>query len=139
MEIAKVFLFVTEGTLQRKRYTLEGSARCVIGRATDCDIRLNPGQGAGVVSERHCVVDITQTTVRVRDLGSLTGTFVNGQKLQAPSVADTADADQANSSTWQTLEAGDVLRVGHALIRVAVCKMEQAADEPVYSHSVLWL
>lgn len=47
----------------------------VIGRAADCDLRL-PSQ---FVSRHHCelLVDHREHAVRVRDLGSQNGTFVN--------------------------------------------------------------
>lgn len=49
----------------------------VIGRAADCDFRLeNP-----TVSRHHCEVSIVDGEVRVRDLGSSNGTFVNSQLI----------------------------------------------------------
>lgn len=140
MEISRVFLFVTEGTFQRKRYTVEDSVPCLIGRADDCDLRLGPGQGAGEVSAHHCVIEVTPRSVNVRDVGSRTGTFVNGEKLRtSPAAEDSEKECGLSADSGRTLEAGDLIRVGHTLIRVAICMTEKAAEEAAYSQSVLWL
>jgi|GEM_PF-3582106 len=50
-------------------------AEFVIGRAEDCSLRLD----SKFVSRHHCelIVDEREHAVRVRDLGSQNGTFVN--------------------------------------------------------------
>ncbi|NNJ25318.1 hypothetical protein LzC2_13880 [Planctomycetes bacterium LzC2] len=74
------------------------------GRHPDCDV--SP-KGSAKVSRRHCCVAEASGRVRVRDLGSLNGTWVNDRKVtrEAP------------------LSPGDVLRVGdvgYKLERVTV-------------------
>lgn len=49
----------------------------VIGRAADCDLKLN----SDLVSRRHCKIFLTDSVVLVHDLGSSNGTFINGDKL----------------------------------------------------------
>ena len=69
------------------------------GRHPDCDV--SP-RGSAKVSRRHCCVAEASGKVRVRDLGSLNGTFVNDKlvKREAP------------------LRPGDVLRVGDVRYRM---------------------
>jgi eukaryotic-like serine/threonine-protein kinase len=138
MEISKIFLFVTQGTFQRRRYVLENSAQCLVGRAADCDIRLSPGQGAGEISGHHCLIELTPTSVTVRDLRSRTGTYVNGEKVSTSSSPDGSEC-HPSADLGRVLEAGDLIRVGHTLIRVAICMTDNAAEESAYSQSVLWL
>jgi pSer/pThr/pTyr-binding forkhead associated (FHA) protein len=65
--------------------------RTVVGRQTDC----NPRVPAVDVSRRHCEIAIDGDEVRVRDLGSRNGTFVNGQRVDSAA-----------------LSAGDILTIG---------------------------
>ena len=50
----------------------------VMGRQTDCQLRI-PSAG---VSRHHCEVVLSEGGVKVRDLGSSNGTFVNKQKVE---------------------------------------------------------
>src|SRR5262249_45959826 len=54
---------------------------CTIGRSADCLVRLPGNQASLTASRRHCLLDIDPPAVRVRDLGSLNGTYVNGRKV----------------------------------------------------------
>jgi len=51
--------------------------KLLIGRAEDCDLRL----GGEFVSSHHCVLLLDIYTLRIRDLGSKNGTFVNGRRI----------------------------------------------------------
>ena len=71
-----------------------------VGRHPDCDVQ---PVGTVKVSRRHCCVVDASGRLRVRDLGSLNGTFVNEKpvKREAP------------------LSVGDVLRVGDVRYEIA--------------------
>jgi hypothetical protein len=81
---------------------------CVLGRESDGatpDVDLNGSQGAELgVSRRHAKLTRQHETVMVQDLGSLNGTFLNGQKLlpYQPRV----------------LRNGDELSLGHLAMRI---------------------
>jgi pSer/pThr/pTyr-binding forkhead associated (FHA) protein len=49
----------------------------ILGRSRDCDLCI-PLQ---VVSRRHCQLSQEGNTLKVRDLSSSNGTFLNGQKI----------------------------------------------------------
>ena len=66
----------------------------VLGRDSLCDLRLDDH----AVSRRHAEIVVDEESVLVRDLGSLNGTFVNGEQL-------TGEIQ---------LKPGDKLRIGHA-------------------------
>src|SRR5215218_5840067 len=59
----------------------------VIGRREDCDLRIPLGD----VSRKHCRVVRDADSIRLEDLGSSNGTYVNGQRVQeaALSAGDT--------------------------------------------------
>ena len=51
--------------------------KLLIGRADDCDVQIE----SEFVSAHHCVVLLDEYTLRLRDLGSKNGTYVNGRKI----------------------------------------------------------
>ena len=66
--------------------------RFYIGRSEECQLRAN----SDAISRRHCVITVTDTDVRIRDLDSRNGTFVNGEQIGGE----------------QKIQMGDQLRVG---------------------------
>ena len=72
----------------------------IIGRAQDCHLRLN----SDLLSRHHCVILQDGYTVRIRDLGSKNGTFVNSQRTRFVVV----------------LNDGDIIVVGELTLRVAI-------------------
>jgi len=50
----------------------------VIGRREDCDLRIPVGD----VSRKHCRLVIEADTIRIEDLGSSNGTYVNSHRVQ---------------------------------------------------------
>lgn len=75
---------------QRRSFSLTRDVT-VIGRREDCDFRIPLGE----VSRKHCRLLRQGDGVRVEDLGSSNGTFVNGRRVQ--------EAE---------LHAGDTLQIG---------------------------
>ena len=51
--------------------------KLVIGRETDCPLQ----RESTFISRHHCVLLLDADTLRIRDLGSKNGTFVNGQRI----------------------------------------------------------
>ncbi len=58
--------------------------RVVIGRAEDCDIRIN----AQSVSRHHVAIEPDDGDWIVRDLGSTLGTMIEGVKIEQADVRD---------------------------------------------------
>lgn len=63
------------------------SNRFLIGREEDCHLRPN----SDLVSRHHCVFKVDDYSLRVRDLGSTNGTFVNGERLRGETILKTGD------------------------------------------------
>src|SRR5580700_2598078 len=51
--------------------------KLLIGREEDCHLRPE----SEFVSRHHCVLLLDEYTLRIRDLGSKNGTFVNGRRI----------------------------------------------------------
>lgn len=71
----------------------------VLGRAHDCELRIP----LMVVSRRHCQVSPNQQSLKIQDLDSRGGTFVNGKRVNAAS-----------------LKAGDYIRIGPLTFMVQI-------------------
>ena len=85
---ANLVLFKKDGS--QKAFSLP-SDLTVLGRRHDCDLCIP----LSVVSRRHCQLSQNNETVKIRDLDSKTGTFINGKRI--------SDA---------TVQAGDYITIG---------------------------
>ena len=74
----------------QKSFSLPDSTT-VIGRRGDCDLCIP----LKTVSRRHCQLNQDKETINIRDLGSRSGTFLNGKRIDEAAV-----------------KAGDYIRIG---------------------------
>ena len=72
---------VVAGTHAGKRFVFHRPEQCVVGRANDCSMQLVGAFEDALVSRHHCAFDVNPPHIRVRDLGSRNGTFVNGHRI----------------------------------------------------------
>ncbi|HVJ66520.1 MAG TPA: FHA domain-containing protein [Caulifigura sp.] len=59
----------------------------LVGREEDCHLRPN----SDLVSRHHCVFTLDEYSIRLRDLGSTNGTFVNGERIRGQVVLKEGD------------------------------------------------
>src|SRR5690242_9871804 len=87
----------------------------VIGRREDCDLRIPLGE----ISRKHCRLIKEDGTLRLEDLGSSNGTYLNGKRVQEAAI-----------------EAGDTLQVGPVVFVVQIDGEPQEEDmQPVVATS----
>ena len=67
-------------------FTLDGE-RTTIGRSPDCEIFLDDV----TVSRKHAVLERNGDALKIEDLGSLNGTFLNRKRIES---ADLSDGDE---------------------------------------------
>ena len=91
-----VLVMIRDG--ERRDFPLT-APKFTLGRRTDCNLRIPTKD----VSRQHCQIVLQGGAVRVKDLGSSNGTFVNGKR-----VAETE------------LKAGDKLAIGPVLFFVQI-------------------
>jgi eukaryotic-like serine/threonine-protein kinase len=119
----QVILTATEGALEGQEFVLAGQEEVVIGRSSACSLRLDDS----AVSRQHCHLDIGGEWVWVKDLGSLNGTFVNGQDI-GRHLWD-AETGAPAVGGFKRLHDGDELRLGVHTFRVGVVTAEPAENE----------
>jgi len=126
---AKVILSVTAGSLQGLEVEFDDRTICIIGRAKDCHVQLPNDELHKTISRYHCLLDINPPAARIHDLGSLHGTYINGQMIGKRQRDQTPeDAAQMNFPEHD-LANGDEIKLGQTIFSV---KLESLAkDEPV--------
>ncbi len=90
-------LVISEGVDRGETFEVEPAQRVLIGQSPACDVRLKDR----LASRRHAAIESTAQGLRVSDVGSTNGTFVQGVRV--------VDA---------LLEGGETIRIGETTIVV---------------------
>lgn len=92
----------------------------IVGRARQCDPRIPDPKNPPEISRYHFLLDVNPPDVRIRDFGSLNGTYVNekriGGRKKEQGVSDVLETDDPEYD----LHDGDVIRMVQTTIRVNV-------------------
>ena len=96
----------------------------MLGRAAECYPRLPDELPYQDISRRHCLLSVNLPELRLRDLGSTNGTFVNGARLGPPAEGGPAPAGESGALTLPlpAQQAG-----GHALQDSGVIALADSA------------
>ena len=101
-------LVVLDGPDQGKSFELAGIV--VLGRDPSVGIVLDDPE----VSRRHVSMSTEDDRIEVKDLDSMNGTWIAGERIEAPSY----------------VSEGDKVRVGHTVLQVVGPAAETAVAEP---------
>jgi predicted component of type VI protein secretion system len=116
-----VRLMVLTGPHKDRTFCFCGPNRCQVGRALDCFVRLSGAERDQLISRHHCQLDIDPPAVRVRDLGSSNGTFLNGKEVKTGPKAQP-------EIVGVVVNDGDLLTVGGTTLRVEVVDCPHAEN-----------
>src|SRR5258707_1764163 len=114
----RVSLDVVEAQIQGKRLESDGHDTFLSGRAPDCHAELAPDDATA--SRHHFLLEVNPPAARLRDLGSLNGTYVNGRKHGGREKH--LSPEQAAQQPWPQVDLrdGDLIRVGATVINVRI-------------------
>jgi hypothetical protein len=115
-----VVLAVMQGPLSGASYSFEERTTCVVGRASDCAPRLPDDDDHRTVSRHHCLFDINPPDIRVRDFGSLNGTYLNGTRIGRRPPGQTPGEAATIRLPEHDLTDGDEIRLGNTVVRVRI-------------------
>ena len=127
-----VTLTVANGPLVGQAYEFREPAVYVLGRAAECYLRLPDQRPYKDISRHHCLLSVNLPELRLLDLGSTNGTFVNGARLGPGADGGAALAGEPGALTlslhaqetgWHALKDGDLIALADSavlLVRVHV-------------------
>ena len=108
--MARVILDVVKGPIAGKTFAFEEHDTFIFGRHPDCHAHLSPQDTTA--SRHHFILEVNPPDARIRDLGSLNGTYVNGAKHGGRDRNETAEEAQARRFAEVDLRNGDRVEVG---------------------------
>jgi eukaryotic-like serine/threonine-protein kinase len=107
---ARITLTATRGSLEGHEFIFYRPAVCTVGRSRDCDLQI-PDE-SHTLSPCHCQLEIDPPLIRVRDLGNVNGTYVNGQRI--------GSSEEDDQEEGRLLKDGDRLDLGNTSFRVSI-------------------
>jgi hypothetical protein len=128
--VPTITLTMVKGRASESRHVFEERTTCVLGRADDCAPRLPDDEHHRTASRHHCLLDINPPEARIRDFGSLNGTYVNGEKIGQRQAHQSPDEAAALSYPERDLLDGDEIRLGETVFRVGVHVPATATPDP---------
>jgi pSer/pThr/pTyr-binding forkhead associated (FHA) protein len=132
----RVILRATEGELKGQEFVLNNETSYILGRSKDCSHHLP--DTFYVVSRHHCRINVSAPFIRIQDLGSLNGTYVNGEKIgqrgKNQSFEEALLEEHAEHPLWD----GDELRIGVHVFRVEFDPPPPCAEAEVRDQEKLW-
>jgi serine/threonine-protein kinase len=125
---SSVTLRVSRGPLIGKQFVFDETTSRVIGRASDCSPRLPSDEAHITISRHHCLLDINPPEIRIRDFGSLNGTWINGERIGQRGKGLSAEEAAKISFPEHDLKAGDQVRIGDTVFCVEVFVPAQCVE-----------
>jgi hypothetical protein len=113
----KVKLEIVAGPMVGKDFEFEEHDTFVFGRMPDCHMCLPDDQ---MVSRHHFILEANPPDARIRDLGSLNGTFVNNKKYGGREETETLEEAGKRKYPEVDLKHGDSIQVGETLFKVQI-------------------
>jgi hypothetical protein len=114
----KVSLAVTAGPIRGQRFDFTEHDTFLFGRALDCHGRLASDDAAA--SRHHFLLEVNPPEARLRDLGSLNGTHVNGVRHGGRRPDEKPEDAAGRSGAEVDLRDGDEIRVGATHLKVTI-------------------
>jgi hypothetical protein len=123
----QVLFQIVSGPLSGSSFTFAAHDTFLCGRHSDCHARILKDPR---VSRHHFLLEINPPDVRLRDLGSLNGTYVNGQKIGGRNAVETPQSAAARSYPEAEVRDGDQIVVGRTTINVSIADPAKTIDLP---------
>jgi pSer/pThr/pTyr-binding forkhead associated (FHA) protein len=97
-----VRLLERDAEMRLVREVVIGQEEFLLGRNTDCDLRLTDES----VSRHHCLIRVSRLGTEICDMQSVNGTFVNGQRVISQQILRTGDVVRVGGSSF-LIDLGD--------------------------------
>ncbi len=118
--IPKITLTIVKGDLKGQTFEFRDRDTCIIGRSDECNPKLPNDEAHRTISRHHCLLDINPPQIRVRDFGSLNGTYINGEKIGQREAYQTPEEGAKLSFPERDLKQGDQIKLGQTIFQVDI-------------------
>lgn len=109
--------------MKGKEYAFDEHDTFLFGRLPECHCYLPDDP---LISRRHFMVEVNPPDARIRDFGSLNGTYVNDKKIGSREKGETPEQGQKRKYAEVDLKDGDTIRAGETVLSVKI-ESEKAA------------
>jgi serine/threonine protein kinase len=106
---------VVDGKMKGKVFDFDEHDTLVFGRARECHCCLPDDR---LVSRHHFLLEVSPPLARLRDLGSLNGTYVNGKKCGGRKAGEDPEQGGKRGYPEVDLHHGDEVKVGDTVMRL---------------------
>jgi DNA-directed RNA polymerase subunit RPC12/RpoP len=113
----KVKLEIIEGPMRGNKFLFEEHDTFLFGRMADCHACLADDPK---VSRHHFIMEANPPDARIRDLGSLNGTYVGNVRYGGREIHETPEEAVRRKFPEVDLKEGDLIRVGDTIIKVGM-------------------
>jgi pSer/pThr/pTyr-binding forkhead associated (FHA) protein len=134
MKPTAVTLTVIKGWQEGQWFFFDEPGQYTVGRGNDCTFHFPTETWYRDVSRHHCVFDIDPPTIWLRDLGSLNGTYLNGEKIGQRDPKKEPEDSHTIALIGHELQPGDEVQVGDTVFRVGMtvsCAVSESVEESV--------
>jgi pSer/pThr/pTyr-binding forkhead associated (FHA) protein len=131
-----IILQATAGDLKGREFVLDHPGDYTLGRSRECAIQVH--DALCMVSRHHCRIVVEPHSLRVRDLGSLNGTYVNGEKVGQRLKEQTIVEAAAQEHPERVLSDGDQLQLGTVVLQVKLIPHLPCAEAEPCDQEMLW-
>ncbi len=114
-----ITLTITTGKLTGKQYLFDTRTTCLIGRNDDCYLSI-PCDIDRRISRYHCLLDINPPDIKIKDLGSLNGTYINNQKIGGRQSGQSPEEARNLNFPEYDLQNGDQITIGDIVFSVSI-------------------
>jgi pSer/pThr/pTyr-binding forkhead associated (FHA) protein/tRNA A-37 threonylcarbamoyl transferase component Bud32 len=113
----RLILTITAGPKIGKMFEFDEHDTLLVGRMADCQVCLPEDR---TVSRHHILLEVNPPDARIRDLGSLHDTYVNGRKYGGREKHETPEEGAKRQYPQVDLHDGDTIKVGKTTFQVRV-------------------
>lgn len=106
---------IIAGPMAGRVFPFEEHDTFLFGRLNECHCCLD---GDSQVSRRHFIIEVNPPDARIRDFGSMNGTYVNDKKIGSREKGETPEKGQKRKYPEIDLKNGDIVKVGQTVFSV---------------------
>ena len=111
-----VKLKITSGPMSGKGFEFKDHDVFIFGRSPDCQCCLPDDE---YISRHHFLLEVNPPEARLKDLGSLNGTYINRKKFGGRDKSEQPE-EAAKRTSYSDVENGDFIKVGDTTFNVMI-------------------